>query len=658
MNDILLKVSANRLEILQDTYTTGGSVNYDGCLFSFDNTWKNFHKTAVFGFGESDYIRIELESDSCKIPSICLQNEGIIKIGVYGVNDDGVVITTNAVAHRVDEGIGEENNWYEEDNLFVYNAMKELEGALDKYKGELEQKFQSLLTMLRKTGSLSDSYVFPGEPDEWYFPTQIDKNPKITPAEGQTKCEAYLDYKLNGLLRDFPEYVNRKQIGTDASGVYPIYSYIFEPLNYEKTIFIADSLQYKNDYSTLALSLFLDDLCRNYSDNRTLLYIRSKIKLVVVPIANPYGLEKNTLYNSNGVDLQKNFPYMWNECTSDKKGSRPVDQAEIGAMFNILGEIYEDKLCAGLDLCANTNEYCGKTLFYPRFKDNCINEIAHTLYRYNYDKPEDEEINKTILAATINTSLVNFLAEQFSINACCIRWSYSKYIGEYTCGYVTKFAELIGNMLYTLAKNSSYTVRRKELPFTNHFSWRSKGDSDVFVVSNSSTGVKVPISSLELEMKKPCNITLSGYVVVKVKSGCTLSINPVLWQENSPEQSFEDRASMTDFAVTLPLSAGTYSVPIETVIQAYVSDTTVKRTSCYPKTVRFTLLVNSTVASAAEIVGYSFMLNAFETNAGKPVELYRPMGYATDYTDENDIPTQELIYPKGIITQKDAEYDI
>lgn len=52
------------------------------------------------------------------------------------------------------------------------------------------------------------------------------------------------------------------------------------------------------------------------------------------------------------------------------------------------------------------------------------------------------------------------------------------------------------------------------------------------------------------------------------------------------------------------------------------------------------------------------MLNAFETNAGKSLELYRPMGFATDYTDENDIPTQELIYPKGIITQKDSEYDI
>lgn len=603
MNDILLKVSANRLEILQDTYTTGGSVNYDGCLFSFDNTWKGFRKTAVFGFGQSDYVRVELETDSCKIPAICLQNEGIIRIGVYGVNDDGVVITTNAVAHRVDEGIGETNNWYEEDNLFVYNAMKEIEGALDKYKGELEQKFQTLLNMLRKTGSVSDSDVLPGEPDEWYFPTQIDQNPQITPDAGQTKCEAYLDYKLNALLVDFPEFVTRKQIGTDASGVHPIYSYTFEPLNYEKTIFIADSLQYRNDYSILALSLFLDDLCRNYRDNRTLLYIRSKVKLVVVPIANPYGLENGSLYNSNGVDLQKNFPYKWNECTSDKKGSRPVDQSETAAIFNALAEIYEDKLCAGLDLCANTNEYCGKMLFYPRFKDNCIKEISQTLHRYNYDKPEDEEINKTILATTINTSLVNFLAEQFSINACCIRWSYVKYIGEYSCGHTAKFAELIGNMLYTLAKNSSYTVRREELPITKHFSWRSKGNSDVFAVNNSSLGEKVPISSVEMEMKKPCNVTLSGCVIVKVKSNCTLTINPVLWQENSPEQSFENRSTMSDFAVTLSLPTGIYSVPLETVIQAYVSDTTEKRTTCYPEAVMFTLLANADATSAAEIVG-------------------------------------------------------
>ena len=218
MNDIILNVTANHLEIEKDTYTTGGSVNYDGCVFKFDSVWDGFSKTVVFGFGNSDYARVELETDSCKIPAICLQDEGILRIAVYGVNDDGVVITTNAVAHRVNEGIGEVNNWYEEDNLFVYNAIKELEGALEKYKSNLDSKFSDLLKIVRKKGSVSDSEVLKGEPDEWYTPAMFGKSNSIPSTSGKVKHQVYLDFILNKLLIDFPEYVSRREIGKDASG--------------------------------------------------------------------------------------------------------------------------------------------------------------------------------------------------------------------------------------------------------------------------------------------------------------------------------------------------------------------------------------------------------------------------------------------------------
>ena len=118
MNDITLKATENRLEILKDTYTTGGSVNYDTCTFSFDSTWDSFEKTAVFMRENSDTYRTGLMDDSCKIPADCIKQEGILKIGLYGINSDGVVITTNYVAHRVNEGIGEAESWIEEDSAY------------------------------------------------------------------------------------------------------------------------------------------------------------------------------------------------------------------------------------------------------------------------------------------------------------------------------------------------------------------------------------------------------------------------------------------------------------------------------------------------------------------------------------------------------------
>ncbi len=116
MNDIALNVTGNRLEIKSDTRTTGGSVDYDTCTFTFDSVWNGFEKTAVFMRENNDAYRVELKDNSCKIPADCIRKEGILKIGAYGANADGVVITTNFVAHRVAEGIEDAGLWVEEES--------------------------------------------------------------------------------------------------------------------------------------------------------------------------------------------------------------------------------------------------------------------------------------------------------------------------------------------------------------------------------------------------------------------------------------------------------------------------------------------------------------------------------------------------------------
>ncbi len=653
MNKIILKVTANRLEIEKDTYTTGGSVNFDSCSFVFDNTWNGFAKTAVFGFGNSDYTRVELDKDECKIPAICLQDEGFIKIGVYGVNGDGVVITTNAVAHRVNEGIGEVNNWYEEDNLFVYNALKELEGAIEKYKGSLETRFNDLLKNLRRKGSISDIDVLPGEPDDWYTPSEFKKSSNFPTATGNAKYTAYLNAIFGALATEFPEYVSVEDIGTDESGAFPIYAYTFEPLNYEKTVLVTGCIHSNNDVTLKALSHFFDELCRNFKSDRTLAYLRSKVKFVVIPVANPYGFVNKSKRNVNGVDLGKNFPYRWDDCYSVNKGDGPLSESESVAILSLLTRIYEDKLCAALDVNSGLFNYCSKMLFYPRYKDNCLSALAETLGRYNYENRDDDVLSKAIIAPTVNPNLPNFLAETLGINACSITWSPYSYSGD----EVTKFTEFIGNVLFTLSKNSTYTLREEKLPFVKHFSWRSSGDSDAHKIIASDAYRKVPISAFEFDVVKPCCMTLIGYVILKVTNNCEITINPVLWQDSSPEQTYEKRIVMNEFSLNLPLGTGIHVIPVESALQAYASDTNTQMTTVYPKKVRFALAANSDTDSAADIIGFSFTLNAFESNSGKAVEISRPMGAATDFSDQHEVPTQEVLYPKEIVTENDARYD-
>ncbi len=655
MNNLILKATSNRLEIEKETYTTGGSINFDCCIFRFDQTWSGFSKTAVFGFGTSDYARVELQDDECKIPSICLQEEGILKIAVYGVNEDGVVITTNAIAHRVNEGIGEVNNWYEEDNLFVYNAMKELETSLDKYKSSLDTRFNELLKMLRRKGSISDSDVLPGEPDEWYTPGMFTGNANIQYGSGSEKYQAYLDYILNVLVIDFPEYVSSEQIGYDASEEFPIYAYTFEPLNYEKTVLITGNTHSENDITLISLSYFLDDLCRNFKEDRTLSYLRSKVKLVVVPVVNPYGFVNKSRLNANGVDLYRNFPYKWNECVSEVKGDSPADQNEVLSVFEVIYKIYEDKFCAALDLNAGDIYYCGKMVFYPRFRPSCISAIAETLDRYNYENEDDDVLNKTILVPSVNPSISNFLADAMKINTCSVLWSPQRYTGNGTAGKVTKYAELIGNLLYSLAENSSITRNEKKLPFINHYSWRSLGEADVYSIGTQEE--KVPITSFELKVAKPCCMNLTGYAIIKASAPCNIRLNPVLWQDKSPEQSYNERLAMNEFSIDIPVSQGVHVLPIETVLQAYLSDTNTMRKTVYPEKVKFSLVAKADAEASAGVIGYSFTLRAFESDVAKPIEISRPMGLATDYNSEDDVPTQEIIYPLETVTERDADYD-
>lgn len=653
MNKIILKATANRLEIEKDTYTTGGSVNYDSCSFDFDNTWNGFIKTAVFGFGNSDYTRVDLEDNECKIPAICLQDEGFIKIGVYGVNSDGVVITTNAVAHRVNEGVGEVNDWCEEDNLFVYNALKEIEGAIEKYKGGLETRFNDLLKNLRNKGSISDIDVLPGEPDDWYTPSEFQKSSAFPTATGAAKYNTYLKAIFGTLTTEFPEYVSVEETGTDESGTFPIYAYTFEPINYEKTVLVTGCIHSNNDVTVRALSHFFDELCRNFKNDRTLSYLRSKVKFVVVPVANPYGFVNKSKRNVNGVDIGKNFPYKWDECYDVNKGDGPLSEKESAALLGLLTRIYEDKLCAALDVNSGLFNYCSKMLFYPRYKDNCLSALTETLSRYNYENRDDDVIGKAILAPTVNPSLTNYLAETLGVNACSISWSPYACLGD----EVTKFAEFIGNVLYTLSKNSTYTLTKENLPFVKHFSWRSSGNDDTYKIIASDTCRKVPISAFQFDVANPCCMSLTGYVVLKLTNNCNVTVNPVLWQEDSPEQTYEKRAETDAFSLDLMLGEGIHVIPVESVLQAFASDTNTQVVTVYPKKVRFALAAKSDIGSSAEIIGCSFTLTAFRSDSGKAVEISRPMGNATDFTNQHEVPTQEVLYPKEIITENDARYD-
>ena len=55
-------------------------------------------------------------------------------------------------------------------------------------------------------------------------------------------------------------------------------------------------------------------------------YLRRNYEIVVLPCVNPYGLENNQRHNENDVDINRNFPYTWDEDTNQWKGTAPFSE--------------------------------------------------------------------------------------------------------------------------------------------------------------------------------------------------------------------------------------------------------------------------------------------------------------------------------------------
>lgn len=654
MNILELTATANRLAVDEDVYSTGGSVNFDKCEFSFSSDWDGFEKTAVFGIGRDTY-KVALDSNnSCLIPPPCMEKEGLITIGVYGQNDN-VVIATNSVAHHVNEGVDGLGEWFEEDYSLVLNAVKHMKEKITNCILDTNRNFEALSRIIRREGNVTESAEICDSPDDWYIPVSDSEDAEdLEDIVDSEDIEEYYNYGFNPLCAAYPNYVKKETVGYDAGGDNPVYAYIFEPLNYEKTVLVTSGVHGYEASAVFALSKLFKDICENSGENRTLSYFRNKIKFVVIPIVNPYGMINGTTCNENDVDIGYNFPYCWSSCTKTKKGSEAGDQTETVNIMEYAELLQLDKLCAAVDVHRSIYTVSGKSLFYPRFNTTCLPALTDFVNRFNYEIDTGDKA-KGILAPSINPTLSNYLADEYGINTCEAVWPDELYGGDYSDDNYVKFAEFLGNLLCVMAKNSSFACKCADVPFTKYLSWR--GNDDSFAIPNSASPTVMGITNYALSLSSPCILNVQGYVVINVSESCTVKINPLLYQLNSPEQTYNDRKEMTSpFAMELELSTGTHVIPISSVLQAYYTSYNASSRVAYCETVKFRIAFSASVASAAEVTAFTVTVSGIPSDTAKPVEISTPMGEVADY-GTLDVPTQQIIYPLGTYTSADSKFN-
>ena len=653
MNQLELTVEGNKLELTEDAYSTGGSVNYDKCAFTFDSEWNDFEKTAVFGIGR-DTFRVPLDDDGCCfIPSPCIEKEGLITIGVFGTND-GTVIATNAVAHHIDEGVDGLGEWFEEDYSLVLNAVSHMEDKVSNCINDMNRNYEALSRQIRRNGNVEETSDIGGDPDDWYIPDEFEGAEELEDLIEDGELSDYYDYTFNRLWERYPNYIRRETVGYDDGGTYPVYAYIFEPVDYEKTVLVTAGTHGDEISAVFALSKLFSDICEKSGENRTLAYFRNRIKFVVIPIVNPYAMANGTVYNENSVDIGFNFPYGWESCTKSKKGAEAGDQTETQNIIEYAELLQSDKFCAAVDVHVNPYTVSGKSVFYPRFKTNCVSALADFVNRFNYEI-ESGDKKKGILASNINPCLTNYLADEYGVNACEAVWPDELYGGNYSDDNYTKFTEFLGNLLCVMAKNSSFAIKCSEAPFVKYISWR--GGEDTFAIPNSSSLTVMGISNYSLLLTSPCILNLQGYVVIRASEACTVKINPMLYQINSSEQTYSDRKDAdSPFALELDLEEGTHAIPVSSVLQAYYSSYNATSHVLYCENVKFRLAFSASKASAAEVTAFSVTFSGIPSDAAKPVEVSTPMGNTDDY-NSTDVPTQQILYPAGTYANADSKFN-
>lgn len=154
------------------------------------------------------------------------------------------------------------------------------------------------------------------------------------------KPDQYLEQFFEPLRLENTNYITRTLLGKDASNTYDIWRYELTPKEYSKTIILSTCLHGNEVTGLIAMMRFLHYLVREYEKYPALSYIRENVRIIYIPFVNPWGVSQltpRTRYNANGVDINRNFDFHWEELDPNGtiqpyqhgyKGTAPFSEVE------------------------------------------------------------------------------------------------------------------------------------------------------------------------------------------------------------------------------------------------------------------------------------------------------------------------------------------
>ena len=243
-----------------------------------------------------------------------------LRMTLFDVSDDTVITVDKEIA----EGGGTtiERKWINSGEPFVYPGED-----VERLQAESEQHTADIAALKRAVesgGAPVETYAAAlALIKEWDAPINdsgipvftLDKEAKQarTDASHHTVAAIYAAY--DKLATDYPQFVTREVVGETATKSHEIVKYEFkEPEPHwgltsravwsetkQKAIIISGV--HPEFGGIWSLYYALEELC----SNPDLWDLRRNIHLIVLPVANPYGVDNASVRNDRGVEMRRNF---------------------------------------------------------------------------------------------------------------------------------------------------------------------------------------------------------------------------------------------------------------------------------------------------------------------------------------------------------------
>ena len=483
--------------------------------------------------------------------------------------------------------------------------------------------------------------------EDYYYPTTVEDcqlgNNGIPSEYNAENLEKFYNWKLNKLVDEFPDLVKKTIEGYDQSGLYPIYKYSIVPKEYDRTVLVLSQVHGNEYTSFFSICNIMDKICRE--DDNNMLFMREKVKLVVLPIVNPWGFVNGNRRNSRGVDLNRNSSYRWDEYLVAEslpggiyfKGDTPFSESESLIVKGVVEDLLNDKLVGVVDMHTLTTIQAEKILYYPRFAKSIADKYHKIFEIMNTGTPND----RRILATSTVPTMTNWMAHQYKILACNPEWNNSCYDmnSKRTSFNMTKHVEYMTNIILVMAKENQKAQTNIIAPFTKAIVWNCKNYTNEVEdternsilghrILNSSDNIPLSFDTTRYEFKVNNEglAILDGTVTIHAVSKCQVTICPLLYQQYAPESNYGTQNVSDKYWQTVSMEADTYMViPLFATVQVYHTNHNDENSS-RSANVHMRIKADTSVTDSAYITDVKIRCTFIPTTLGLSLEILKPLG--------------------------------